>query len=107
MEQQNLGTVRIAPEVLATIVRMTTLAVPGVVRFSGEPQRWLERGGHNRGVRVQVRDGEVYVDLYIVGSTNSNMLRVGRQIQQDVARAIDTMLGMHVHEINVYVREVE
>lgn len=107
MEQQNLGTVRIAPEVLATIVRLTTLAIPGVIRLSGESQNWLERDNPNKGVRVQVREDAVYVDLYIIGSSEANMLHVGRQIQRDVARAIDTMLGMQVQEVNVYVRDVE
>ena len=107
MEKKNLGTVRIAPEVLATIVRMTTLGVPGVLRLANEPQRWIERNEHTRGVRVQVKDNAVHVDLYIVGSASANMLQVGKQIQHDVARAIDTMLGMAVREINVYVREVE
>jgi uncharacterized alkaline shock family protein YloU len=107
MEQQNLGTVRIAPEVLATIVRLTALAVSGVTRLSGEPQHWLERDGINKGVRVQVKEEAVFVDLYIIGSSEANMLQVGRQIQRDVARAIDTMLGMDVREVNVYVRDVE
>jgi uncharacterized alkaline shock family protein YloU len=36
---EKLGTVRIAPRVLATIARLTTLSVPGVSRLSPAPVR--------------------------------------------------------------------
>jgi uncharacterized alkaline shock family protein YloU len=53
-----------------------------------------------------VEDDVVYMDLYVIVEPNVNLLSLGRQIQQDVSRAINDMLGMHVGEINVHVQDV-
>jgi uncharacterized alkaline shock family protein YloU len=60
-----------------------------------------------RGVRLRVRDGQVYLDIHVVVEHGADLVRVGSQIQRDVARAIDKMVGLPVAEINVYVQDLE
>lgn len=106
MEEKNLGTVRIAPGVLATIVRLTALGVEGVSRLSsGGMGKFLSR--EMPGVKVQVEDHEVTVDLYVVAKRDTNLLQVGTQVQQQVAEAIRHMVGMDVREVNVYIQDVD
>jgi len=106
MKEEKLGTVRIAPGVLATIVRLTALDVEGVSRLStGGVGKFLTR--ETPGVKVQVEENEVAVDLYVVTKRDANLLQVGTQVQQKVAEAIRHMVGMDVREVNVYIQDVD
>ncbi len=109
--KENLGTVRIAPRVLATIARLTALSVPGVSRLYPAPVRsvgslWREHGP-NAGVRVDMIDDAVVIDLYVTATRDANLLSLGREVQAQVTRAIQEMVGMPVQAVNVYIRDVE
>ena len=104
------GTVRIAPEVLATIVNLTTLAVPGVVAMGDVPgHSFLTRPRHDttRGVRLTVRQNTVGVDLYVVVAQGINMVSTGNTIQREVTAAVHDMLGMEVQDVNIYIQNIE
>jgi uncharacterized alkaline shock family protein YloU len=105
-----LGTVTIAPQVLLTIARLTTLSVRGVASMShsltGNVTRLLRRRSVGRGIKMRIEDDVVYLDLYINVQPNVNLLELGRQIQYETARAINDMLGMHVGEVNIHIDDV-
>ena len=115
--EESLGRVTIAPEVLVTIARLTALSIPGVARLSrtwaGNVIRFLgrlvatERHIAGQGVKIEVEDDSVSVDLYIIAEPDVNMLELGHSIQAEVARAIDNMVGMHVREVNIHIQDVE
>lgn len=106
-ETENLGTVSIAPGVLATIVSLTAQAVPGVARLGCYGVgRILGRGEPEDGVRVQVKDEAVWADVYLVVEEGRNMYQVGSQVQKEVTQAVLQMVGMPVQEVNVYVQDV-
>lgn len=104
-------TVRISPGVLATIAALTTLAVPGVLRTSGGlaggMDRLMGRVDPARGIKLRVKDDQVYMDIHVVVEQGADLVRVGSQIQRDVAEAIDKMVGLPVAEINVFVQDME
>jgi uncharacterized alkaline shock family protein YloU len=104
-------TVRIAPGVLATIAGLTAMSVPGVLRTSGGlvsgMSRLVGRDDPSRGVRLRVRGEQVYLDVHVVVEQGADLVRVGNQIQREVAQAIDKMVGLPVAEINVYVQDLE
>lgn len=108
--EEKLGKVTIAPQVLLTIARLTTLSTPGVACMSptlvGNVGRLLRRQRLNEGIRIEVEDDIVYIDLHIIVEPNVNLLELGRQIQHDVTRAINDMLGMHVAEVNIHIQDV-
>ena len=107
--KEELGTVRIAPGVLATIARLTTLSVPGVSRLCpvyGVGSLWSARGP-NAGVRVDVIDDAVVIDAYVVASADAALLPLAREIQARVTRAVNDMVGMPVRAVNVYIRDIE
>lgn len=108
---KKLGTVRIAPSVLGTIVHSSTLAVEGVTRMgnahSASLGRIFGRDDGSDGVKIEVKEDKVYADLYIIVDKDANMALVGKQVQEDVSRAIRDMLGMPVEQINVYIQNVE
>ncbi len=104
------GAVRIAPEVLATIVHLTTVATPGVVAMGHVPGHGLlGRARHDttRGVRLAVKQNTVSVDLYIIVAQGINMVSTGAAIQRTVTTAVHDMLGMEVKDVNIYIQNIE
>lgn len=108
---ERLGTVRIAPQVLATIARLAALEVDGVVRMHrdlGEDVDRLFKGlAGGEGVSVDVIDDAVTINLSLVGAPNVNLYNVGRKVQARVARAITDMVGMPILAVNVHFVEIE
>ncbi len=109
--EEPLGTVSIAPGVLITIARLTTLAVPGVSRMGQAPapgpNRLLRRETVQGGVRTLVEDGTVSIDLYLIVERRVNMQQLAQQVQTDVTRAIQEIVGMSVRQVNVHIQDVE
>jgi uncharacterized alkaline shock family protein YloU len=111
MDDTKLGTVRIAPSVLAMIVSLTVRNVSGVAGMSPisrPPGRVLQRTnvGHAPGVTLQVRNGGVSTDVYIVAAPETNLRKLGQTLQRRVREALDQMVGMSADQVNVYIEDV-
>jgi len=106
---QPTGVVRVAQQVLATIVINTTLQIPGVIRMAQRSEQWprlLGREIPRLGVALTVKGTTVSADLYIVVSANCNIVGVGAAIQEEVASAIEEMIGLQVREVNIYIQDI-
>jgi uncharacterized alkaline shock family protein YloU len=101
-DEESHGTITIAPNVLNTIARLTTLNVEGVARLGASGK--LLRA--NEGVAIEITDGQVKADIFIVVKPEVNMFEVGQQIQHNVARSIKDIVGMDVESVNVHVQDV-
>jgi uncharacterized alkaline shock family protein YloU len=102
------GKTTIAPGVLVTIARLTALSTPGVVSMALIPSgvnRFLRRGS-GEGVYIDVEDGKVSVDLYLILGRDTYVRDVSRKVQADVGRAIEDMVGMEVERIDVHVEDI-
>lgn len=104
---ETLGKVTIAPDVLVSIARLTTLAMPGVAHLSSTGMRALLGGKEAGGARVTVDDAQVTVDVRIVVEHGTNMLQLSQKLQAKIARAIQDMVGMDVAAVNVFIQDVE
>ena len=102
-------TTTIAPEVLLTIARLTTLRVNGVSRLSTVPagvNRLIKRG-FGEGVRINIKENTVSADIHVILENELNIRDISRCIQGDVARAISEMVGMDVGYINIHVDDID
>jgi uncharacterized alkaline shock family protein YloU len=107
---EKLGRIAIAPNVLVTIVQKTALSVPGVAELADAApgvKRLLGLPTIGKGVKVDVVDDEVHVDVYVVARRGVGLLQTGREIQREVARDIEHIVGMGVGEVNVHIEDVE
>jgi uncharacterized alkaline shock family protein YloU len=107
---ENLGKVTIAPNVLVTIVQKTACSVPGVARLCVNVpgmERLLGLPTVGQGVRINVIDNRVVADVYLVAKREVDLLRMGRQLQRQVTRDIEHIVGMQVREINVHIEDIE
>lgn len=102
------GKTTIAPGVLVTIARLTALSIPGVVMMAPLPSsvnRFLRRGS-GEGVHVEVNDGKVSVDLYLILGKDTYVRDVSRKVQAEVGRAIEDMVGMEIERIDIHIEDV-
>ena len=109
MAAEPLGVVRVARQVLSTIVTNAALQIPGVARVANVNDQWsrlLGREVPHQGVTLTIKDNTVSADLYIVVVANVNIVNVGTAVQEEVASAIEHMVGMQVREVNVYIQDV-
>lgn len=109
-EYLDLGSVRIADEVIASIAGIAAGDIPGVVGMSsgiiGGMAEMMGKKNPAKGVKVQVGAREVAVDLYIVVEYGLRIPDVALQVQEKVKEAVETATGMTVVEVNVHVQGV-
>jgi uncharacterized alkaline shock family protein YloU len=107
---ENLGKVTIAPNVLVTIVQETAGSVAGVaslcINVPGV-KRLLGLHTIGQGVEVSVVNDQVAVDVYLVAKRGIDLLQMGRQLQRQVTRDIQHIVGMDVREVNVHIEDIE
>lgn len=103
------GKTTVSPDVLVSIARLSALGVNGVSRMapiSGGVNR-LFRKGANEGVRIEVEDDTVFADIYLVLKEDVNIREVSRNVQQQIARAIEEMVGMDVGHIDIHIEDID
>lgn len=106
----NLGAVRIADEVVSIIAGLAATEVDGIAGMSGGIAggiaEMLGRKNFSKGVRVEVGEKETAVDLYIIVKYGVRIPDVALSAQENVKKAIETMTGLSVVEVNVHVQGV-
>ena len=103
------GKTTVSPEVLTTIARLSALSVPGVSRManvSGGVNRIFKRGIHD-GVRIEVEDNVIVANLYLILKPDVNIREVSREVQNQVARALQEMVGMEIGEIEIHIEDID
>jgi len=104
------GTVRIADDVVAIIAGLAATEVEGVAGMSGGIAggiaEMLGRKNLSKGVKVEVGETEAAIDIFVIVDFGVRIPDVALKIQDNVKRAIETMTGLTVVEINVHVQGV-
>ena len=108
--ETELGTIRIADEVVAVISGLAATEIKGVAGMSGGLAggiaEMLGRKNLSRGVKVEVGEKECAVDMFIIVEYGVRIPDVAIRIQENVKRAIESMTGLGVVEVNVNVQGV-
>lgn len=109
-EQNDAGTIRIADEVVAIVAGMAATEITGVAGMSaglvGGIAEMLGKKNMAKGVKVEVGEREAAVDLYIIVEYGVKIPDVALRVQENVKRAVESMTGLDVIEINVHVQGV-
>jgi uncharacterized alkaline shock family protein YloU len=109
-ERMDIGNVRIADEVVAIIAGLAATEVDGVAGMSGGLAggiaELLGKRNLSKGVKVEVGDREAAVDLFLVVNYGVSIPEVALRVQENVSRAITSMTGLTVVEVNVHIQGV-
>lgn len=107
---KSFGDVVIADEVLAIIAGIAATEVEGVHSmdggWSGDFISKLGIKDLARGVKVQVREGEVKVDLSLNMEYGYAIPKVSDLVQDKVSASINNMTGLNVSEVNIRISGV-
>ena len=110
IKKDDLGQVIIAEEVVAKIAGMAALEVEGVRAMSGNSTTdmigKLSKTSLSRGVRVDVEEGMITIDLVLVLTYDCSIPKVSQEVQEKVKAAIENMTGLEVSDVNVKVAGV-
>ncbi|HEX3044060.1 MAG TPA: Asp23/Gls24 family envelope stress response protein [Bacillota bacterium] len=111
VERYETGSIRIANEVVRIIAGLAASEVKGVVGMSGGVvdgfAELLKRKNLAKGVKVEVGEKQTIVDLFIVIEYGAKIPETAYQVQENVKRAIESMTGLEVIEVNVHIQGVE
>ena len=102
-DNSDLGEVQISNDVLAVISAMAAMEVDGVVAMAGnitaELVSKLGMKKLSKGVRVDVVDNTVMVDLSIILRINENIVTISKKVQDKVKTTVENMTGMEVANV--------
>lgn len=104
------GKTTIAPDVILDIATLTALGIEGVSRLSPLPRgmsRLWKRGHQSDGVRVEITEDSVNIDLYLVLKPEVHVRQTSRKVQKEVSRAISEMIGMAPGRINIHIEDID
>ena len=109
-EKDGIGEVQIADEVVAIIAGLAATEVGGVDSMAGNITNELvgKLGMKNlsKGVKVDVTEEHVSVDLSLNLKYGYNIPEVGEKVQEKVKSAIENMTGLTVLDVNIKIAGV-
>jgi len=106
----DLGVVRISNDAISTIASASAMEVKGVCKMGGgTPKALLDsllNKFSSKGVKIQMRDGEVKLTVSIIVDYGIDIPRVADEVQENVKRAVEKMAGLVPAEVDVIVEGV-
>ena len=110
-DDENVGAVQIADDVVAMIASLAAAEVEGVSAVGGniasELMSKVGVKGLSKGVKVDVKSSGVTMDMTITMEYGYNIPATSRKIQDKVKAAIENMTGLHCTEVNIRISGVK
>jgi uncharacterized alkaline shock family protein YloU len=106
-----LGRIEVSPRVVASIVGHAANECYGVVGMAARGLRdgiaeRLNRETVHRGVEVEVRDGGLVIELYIIAQYGTRISEVAHNLMSAVKYEVERTLGLDVIAVNVNVQGI-
>lgn len=110
-DEENVGVVQIADDVVAMIASLATTEVEGVSAMAGNiTNELMSKVGVKKltkGVRVDVLGSNVTVDLAVTMEYGYNIPATCQQVQSKVKAAIENMTGLNCTDVNIRIAGVK
>ncbi len=109
-EDENIGTVQIADEVVAIIASLAATEVVGVSAKAGNiTNEIMSMVGYlamTKGVKVEVSNHQVRAELAVLMEYGYNIPATSQKVQERVKNAIENMTGLTVTDVNIRIAGV-
>lgn len=109
-ENDELGTVKIADDVVAVIAGLAATEVQGVASMAGNISNELmsKMGVKNlaKGVKVEMIGKSVRADLNLIVEYGYNIPAISQKVQEKVKSTIENMTGLEVTDVNIRIAGV-
>ncbi len=105
------GKIRISEEVISVISAIAAKEVEGLASMGGtileNIGEIIAKKSHGKGVRVEFNEEGLTIDVHITVKFGVKIREVSLAIQEHVKNAVETMAGLSVLTVNVFVDAVE
>jgi len=110
-EDEILGAVQIADDVVAIIAGLAATEVDGVASLAGNiTNELMSKVGYKsltKGVKVEINKGEVKAELALVMEYGYNIPTTCSKAQEKVKTTIENMTGLVVTDVNIRIAGVD
>jgi len=105
-----LGNIHIAEEVLAAVAATAAGEVAGVsglsANFGSDIAELLGKKNQGKGVRIQVEEEKITVEVAILMAYGHTIPEVGKAVQENVKTTMESITGLDIAAVNVSVAGV-
>jgi len=106
-EHEGLGKIEIAPEVIEVIAGIAASEVEGVAgmrgNFAAGVVERLGKKNHGKGVKVELTETGIRVDVYCLMKFGVSIPAVAGKIQDNIRQALLNMTALEAEEVNIHV----
>ncbi|WP_066365682.1 Asp23/Gls24 family envelope stress response protein [Neobacillus fumarioli] len=106
-EHEGLGKIEIAPEVIEVIAGIAASEVEGVAgmrgNFAAGVVERLGKKNHGKGVKVELTETGIKVDVYCLMKFGVSIPAVAGKIQDNIRQALLNMTALEAEEVNIHV----
>lgn len=104
------GNVTISDEVVGVIAGVATSEVKGVAgmatTIAGGIAEILGKKNMGKGVKVEINGNVAILDLHITVIYGAKVPEVAWEVQEKVKKAVESMTGLEVEKVNIYIEGV-
>ena len=110
-EEESIGNIKISVDVVSTIAGIAASEIEGVSCMytsfvDGVAQRLGARKSASKGVRVDMTENSVVIDLYIVVEYGVKIPELAWEIQENVKNNVESMTGLAVDNVNIHIEGI-
>ncbi len=110
-EDEVLGSVSIADDVVAIIAGLAATEVDGVSAMAGNiTNELMSKVGYRsltKGVKVDIEDGQVKIQMALTMDYGHNIPSTCSKVQEKVKTTIENMTGLEVTDVNIRIAGVD
>ena len=108
LAEEKQDTVKISPDVVATIAGVATTEIEGVSGMcntfaGGLAEKLGAKKNPAKGIKVEIKESSVVIDLYIIVEFGIRIPELAWEIQENVKNNVETMTGLLVEKVNVHI----
>jgi len=105
-----IGSIRIADEVVSIVAGLAATEIDGVASMSGGIAggiaEALGKKNLSKGVKVEVGEEEAAIDIFLIARYGSRIPDVAWSVQENVKKAVENTTGLKVQKVNVHVQGI-
>jgi len=108
-EKQNTGTLRVSENVIATIARIATneiIGVEGLANANAGFKKVILKQTENDAIKVRLTGDVVEISISVLVKFGNKVVAIAEQIQNNVKSSVQSMTGVTVARVNVYIAGV-
>ncbi len=106
-----MGIVKISDEVVEVIAGLAASEIDGLEGMSttlvgGITQILSGKKNASKGIKVNVEEDKAIIDLYVVVKYGVKIPEVAKKVQENVKKSVESMTGLNVSGINLYIQSI-